>query len=74
MIGLSWFGGGYTAHLALLQMNICEIIQQNNIKWHPQTKTIGRLKEHYDYENKIRLIRRIDESLLIIPQDVFITW
>ncbi len=72
MIGLSWFGGGYTAHLALLQMNICEIKQQHNIKWHLQTKTIERLKEHYDYK-KIRLIRRIDESLLIIPQDVFIT-
>jgi hypothetical protein len=44
LIGLSWFGGGYTADLALLQMNICEIKQQPNIKWHLQTKTIERFK------------------------------
>ncbi|CAF3891559.1 unnamed protein product [Rotaria sordida] len=70
VIGLSWYDGGYAVDLALLQMNIYAI-KRREIKWHLQTKAIKKLKECL--KNEQTLFPRIEESLLLIPQDVFIT-
>ncbi|CAF1307670.1 unnamed protein product [Adineta steineri] len=70
VVGLEVLHGGICENVAMLQMNVVET-KIKAIKWHIQTKLIEKLKSRFANDNKF--IQRLEASLLLIPQHVFVT-